>query len=120
MVPKNLKAQQIDEKCIVNLWKFSAGESQSPTETYRLPDFNFDPPLNPIFAREGIEFFKDKTVKKYRVKLCGNDYGPNYTEGTWKIYRKKSIKMLKINFPNEENRFEIIEISKDKMVLKRI
>jgi len=116
----NMSAQQMDEKYILNYWIFSSGESNKPIETYRLRDFEFNPPLNQFTSSEGTEFFKNKKVKKYRVKLCGNDYEPNFKEGKWKIYLSKGVKTLIINYSHEVNLFEIVELTKDKLVLKRL
>ena len=115
-----MSAQQIDEKCILNYWIFSYEESNKPVETYRLRDFDFNPSLNHFTSGEGTEFFRNYTIKKYRVKLCGNDYEPNFKEGKWKIYQEKGVKLIKINYKNEEDLFEIVEITKDKLVLKRL
>ena len=118
--PNKMKAQSIDERNIINYWNFSSSESEKPIETYRLRDFNFNPPLNHFTSGEGTEFYSNHTVKKFRVKLCGNDYEPNFKEGKWKIYQENNLIMLKINYKNEVNLFEIKEISKDKLVLKRL
>ncbi len=115
-----MNAQKINEKYILNYWNFSANESNQPIETYRPRDFDFEPPLSPLSVNAGIEFYKNNTVKKFRVKLCGNDYEPNFKEGKWKIFQDKNVKKLKINFPKDEQLFEIIEISEDKLILKRL
>jgi len=116
-LPLKIKAQQIDEKFILNYWVFSPGESEKPIETYRLRDFEFNPSLDQFTIGAGSQFYSNHTVKKFRVKLCGNDYEPNFKAGKWKIYKENGLIMLKINFKKEVDLFEIKEISKDKLIL---
>ena len=112
--------RKIDEKCILNYWILSPSESNQPVETYRLRTYNFDTSINFLFLQEGIEFYENKTFHKFRARLCGNDNGPNFTAGTWKIFQHKDVKKLRIDFPGKKNLFEIIEITPDKLVLKRL
>jgi len=117
---KKLNAQKMNEKNLLNYWLFSFYESKPPMETYRLQSFEFEPPLNHFALKEGIEFYNNFTVKKFRAKICGNDYEPNFRKGKWKITYEKQFRKLTITFENEMNMFEIIELTKSRMVLKRL
>ncbi len=118
--PENIVSQNIHEEYILQYWVFSFSESKLPVITYRLQNFNFDSNQPFFYRNAGIEFYGNQTVRSFHYRQCGNDTGPASTEGLWSIYQEGGVKKLKINFPNEESIFEILELSAEKIVLKKL
>ena len=66
----------------------------------------------------GITFKENSILIRHRWKRCGNDYNPNYEEGTWSLHEKEGIWILSIALKNQPGgNYQVQSIKEDEIIL---
>lgn len=67
----------------------------------------------------GITFKENHVLIRHIWKRCGNDYSPNYEEGTWSLHEKKGVWILSITGINlAVGNYEVISIKEEEIILE--